>query len=182
VSSGEKWQTMLLTGTYERSLDEKQRLALPKRFRELIGANDQPLFLTPGTDGSLALYAGAAFVRMTERLAAQSPTAQDVRAFGRLLYAQSQSVELDGQGRFRVPPELAGHAELGRECVLIGVGDHVELWDKGRWEAYLTGLQPRYDQLAESALAGVAPVQPPAGSTVSHWTTEEQVARPMQPR
>ena len=120
---------------------------------------------------------------MAERLAAQSPTAQDVRAFGRLLYAQSQSVELDGQGRFRVPSELAGHAELGRDCVLIGVGDHVELWDKGRWEAYLTGLQPRYDQLAESALAGVAPVQPPpAGSTVSHWTTVEQVARPMQPR
>ena len=179
---------MLLTGTYERSLDEKQRLALPKRFREFLGAQDAPLFLTPGTDGSLALYAGAAFARMAERLAAQSPTAQDVRAFGRLLYAQSQSVELDGQGRFRVPPELAGHAELGRECVLIGVGDHVELWDKGRWEAYLHQLQPRYDQLAESALAGVAPSQTsPTGSTITSSTgtnssTEEQVARPMQPR
>src|SRR5574339_1261129 len=101
---------MLLTGTYERTLDEKQRLALPKRFRELIGASDEPLLLTPGTDGSLALYAGAAFARMAERLAAQSPTAQAVRAFGRLLYAQSQRVELDGQGRFRVAAELAGRA------------------------------------------------------------------------
>jgi len=171
---------MLLTGTHERSLDEKQRLALPKRFRELIGGEGQTLFLTPGTDGSLALYAGPAFARMAERLAAQSPTALDVRAFGRLLYAQSQSVELDGQGRFRVPPELAQHAELGRECVLIGVGDHVELWDKGRWDAYLAQLQPRYDQLAESALSGVAPVQTsvaPAGSV-----TEDQVVRPGQPR
>ncbi|MCI0358141.1 MAG: division/cell wall cluster transcriptional repressor MraZ [Planctomycetaceae bacterium] len=170
---------MLLTGTYERSLDDKQRLALPKRFRELIGASAQPLFLTPGTDGSLSLYAGPAFARMADRLAAQSPTAQDVRAFGRLLYAQTQSVELDSQGRFRVPPELVGHAELGRECVLVGVGDHVELWDKGRWNAYLAQLQPRYDQLAESALSGVAPVQlqSPAGSV-----TEEELARPAQPR
>jgi transcriptional regulator MraZ len=171
---------MLLTGTYERSLDEKQRLALPKRFRELIKSDGQPLFLTPGTDGSLALYAGSAFARMAERLAAQSPTAQDVRAFGRLLYAQSQSVELDGQGRFRVPPELARHAELGRECVLVGVGDHVELWDKGRWDAYLAQLQPRYDQLAESALSGVAPVQMSASAAGS--VTEEEVARPAQPR
>jgi mraZ protein len=171
---------MLLTGTYERSLDEKQRLALPKRIRELIGSAGQLLFLTPGTDGSLALYAGPAFAKMADKLAAQSPTAQDVRAFGRLLYAQTQSVELDSQGRFRVPPELARHAELGRECVLVGVGDHIELWEKERWNAYLAQLQPRYDQLAESALSGVAPVQlsaSPAGSV-----TEEDAARPTQPR
>src|SRR5262245_23094002 len=171
---------MLLTGTYERSLDEKQRLALPRRFRESIGADGQPLFLTPGTDGSLSLYAGPAFARMADKLAAQSPTAQDVRAFGRLLYAQTQSVELDSQGRFRVPPELTRHAELGRECVLVGVGDHVELWDKGRWSAYLAQLQPRYDQLAESALSGVAPAQ--LSSSPARAVTEEELARPMQPR
>lgn len=169
---------MLLTGTYERSLDEKLRLALPKRFRELLGSDNQPFFLTPGTDGSLALYDGAAFARMAERLAVQSPTAQDVRAFGRLLYAQSRSVELDGQGRLRVSPELVEHADLGRECVLVGVGDHVELWNKGRWEAYLARLQPRYDQLAESALSGVAPAQ----ASVEANPSQDQLPRPNQPR
>jgi MraZ protein len=176
---------MLLTGTYERALDEKQRLALPKRFRELLGAQGNTFFLTPGTDGSLSLFDEPAFARMAEKLAAQSPTAQDVRAFGRLLYAQSQSVELDRQGRFRVPPELLRLAELARECVLIGVGDHIELWDKGRWEAYLSREQPRYDQLAESALGGVAPVQslPRPGSVKEEpRVTEDTVARPMQPR
>jgi MraZ protein len=181
---------MLLTGTYDRALDDKFRLALPKRFRELLassfsGGEGRTLFLTPGTDGSLALYAGPAFARMAEKLAAQSPTAQDVRAFGRLLYAQSQSVELDGQGRIRIPPELLRHASLARECVLIGVGDHIELWDKGRWEAYLSREQPRYDELAESALGGVAPVQP-SGSrssvTEEKRVTEDTVARPLQPR
>jgi MraZ protein len=173
---------MLLTGTYQRALDEKQRLALPKRFREVMSGDGQPLFLTPGTDGSLSLFTGPAFARMAEKLAAQSPTAHDVRAFGRLLYGQSQSIELDGQGRFRVPADLARHAELARDCVLIGVGDHVELWDKGRWEAYLAEQQPRYDELAESALAGGVAAAPSVPQNNERNSIEESVDRPTQPR
>ncbi|MDX1944120.1 MAG: division/cell wall cluster transcriptional repressor MraZ [Pirellulaceae bacterium] len=174
---------MLLTGTYERSLDDKQRLALPKRFREVLGADGQTLFLTPGTDGSLSLYPGPAFARMADKLAAQSPTAHDVRAFGRLLYAQTQSVELDGQGRLRVPPELARLAELGRDVVLVGVGDHIELWDQSRWQAWLAGQQPRYDQLAERAFGSPAPAQPAAPPLDATATANtEEVARPAQPR
>jgi MraZ protein len=174
---------MLLTGTYERALDDKQRLALPKRFRDLLGAADQTLFLTPGTDGSLALYAEADFARMADRLAAQSPTAHDVRTFGRLLYAQTQSAELDGQGRLRVPPELARLANLGREVVLLGVGDHIELWDKTRWDEYLQASQPTYDQLAESAFGGDV-VKPGASLTQrsDHQFPNEPAERPVQPR
>ncbi|HEX5103215.1 MAG TPA: hypothetical protein VFV87_05360, partial [Pirellulaceae bacterium] len=76
---------MMLTGTYERALDAKLRLAMPKRFREAL-AGQSPLVLTPGTDGSLALFAPAAFAALTQRLASRSPTGQDVRAFSRLLY------------------------------------------------------------------------------------------------
>ena len=166
---------MLLTGSYERSLDEKHRLPLPKRFREALGPEAQTLFLTPGTDGSLSLYSGPAFARMADKLATQSPTAQDVRTFGRLLYAQSQSVQLDRQGRFRVPPELARLAELEREVVMLGVGDHVELWNKSRWENYLNREQPRYDQLAESAFGGA----PSVGSAAPQSATHEA---PSQPR
>jgi MraZ protein len=179
---------MLLTGTYERALDDKQRLALPKRFREILGAESQTLFLTPGTDGSLSLFPEPAFARMAEKLAARSPTAQEVRAFGRLLYAQTQSVELDSQGRLRVPPELARLAELAREVVLVGVGDHIELWDTAKWSAWLAAQQPRYDQLAEEALGCAAPAssQPvPARVPVEPHLIEEQSAeagRPPQPR
>lgn len=166
---------MLLTGTYERSLDDKQRLALPKRLRDLL-ANQGQLVLTPGTDGSLALFPEQAFAALTEKLAARSPTGQEVRAFSRLLYAQSQSVEIDSQGRIRLPAELTRLAALDRDVVLLGVGDHVELWNKSRWEGYLADLQPRYDELAESALSDL-PASPnqqtPAAAPAS---------RPMQPR
>jgi MraZ protein len=166
---------MLLTGTYERSLDDKQRLALPKRLRDLLADQGQ-LVLTPGTDGSLALFPAQAFAALTEKLAARSPTGQEVRAFSRLLYAQSQSVEIDSQGRIRLPAELARLAALGRDIVLLGVGDRVELWNKSRWEAYLADLQPRYDELAESALSD-SPT-----SAKQNTPAADRASRPMQPR
>jgi MraZ protein len=168
---------MLLTGNFQRTLDEKLRLALPKRFRESLSGQGQ-LVLTPGTDGSLALFPQQTFAELTAKLAARSPTSQDVRAFSRLLYAQSQGVEIDSQGRIRLPAELTRLAGLESEVILLGVGDRIELWNRARWEAYLADLQPRYDQLAESALSD-APV---SSSATTNTTEAPAPVRPLQPR
>src|SRR3954464_6959358 len=96
-ANGEKWAEMVLTGTYERQLDEKLRLAVPKPFREALTGENQ-LVLTPGTDGSLSLFASRTFEAIAHQLAERSPNRQDVRAFSRLLYAQARSVEIDSQG------------------------------------------------------------------------------------
>lgn len=165
---------MLLTGAYERTIDEKLRLAMPRPFREAF-ENEKQLVLTPGTDGSLSLFSEPTFSGLAGQLAARSPSGQDVRAFSRLLYAQSHSVELDSQGRIRLPVELAKLGNLEGDVVILGVGDHVELWNKSRWEAYLAELQPRYDQLAEAALTERE------GATDSQRLAEIE-ARPMQPR
>jgi len=143
---------MLLTGTFRRAVDEKLRIALPKPLRDALGPLAKGvLYVTPGTDGSLALYTEDALARLADRLAIASPNAQDVRAFSRLFYARAQAIELDGQGRLRVPPELAELAGLGKEAVLVGVHDHVELWDRQRWEHYVALKQSQYDQFAEAA-------------------------------
>ncbi|HEV3138378.1 MAG TPA: division/cell wall cluster transcriptional repressor MraZ [Pirellulales bacterium] len=143
---------MLLTGAFVRAVDEKLRIAIPKPLREALGAAGSGVwYVTPGTDGSLALYTEGALARLADRLAQSSPNAQDVRAFSRLFYARAQSVELDGQGRVRIPPELARLAGLNKEAVLVGVQDHLELWDQSRWEQYVAQKQSQYDQLAEDA-------------------------------
>ena len=165
---------ILLTGNYERALDDKLRLALPKQLREPLASAGQ-LVLTPGTDGSLSLFPQQAFAALAEKLAARSPTGQDVRAFSRLLYSQSHSVEIDSQGRIRLPAEMAKLAALEGEVMLLGVGDRVELWNKSRWEAYLADRAPQYDQLAEAALTDATP----AGSAPP---IVETPSRPMQPR
>jgi len=143
---------MLLTGAYSRSIDDKLRVAIPKRLREASEGDSRPaVFIAPGTDQSLALYTEEAFARLADRLAQASPTRQDVRTFNRLFYARAQRVELDSQGRIRIPPELAELARLEKEVVLLGVQDHVEIWATDRWKSYLAERQGRYDDIAEAA-------------------------------
>ncbi|MCE9554738.1 MAG: division/cell wall cluster transcriptional repressor MraZ [Planctomycetes bacterium] len=150
---------MLLTGNFPRTLDEKQRVALPKPLRAAwADTAEAGLYVAPSTDGSLALYSHASFRRLAERIS-EAPTAgTDVRAFGRLFYANASSLEIDGQGRIRIPQELAKWANLQSEVVLVGVGDHVELWDAVRWQTYVAQHQARYDQLSEAALDQTAKV------------------------
>lgn len=168
---------MLLTGTFVRSLDDKQRFAIPKSLRDALGhPSTSVMFMAPGTDGSLALYTETAFSHMAEQLGSDSPTAQDVRAFSRLFYAQAQRVEIDRQGRIRVPVELARLADLEGEIVLLGVRDHLELWNRSRWEGYLARQQGRYDEIAENAFA-----RPPAGERPRSVGSDTEI-RPPQPR
>ena len=144
---------MLLTGKYVRALDDKQRLAIPKPLRESLGYPGNSVFyLAPGTDGSLAFFAEREFSQLAEHLDLSSPNGQDVRAFSRLFYAQAQRVEMDGQGRVRIPVDLAKLTSLDREVVLIGVRDHLEIWNRDHWEEYFSRQQTRYDEIAETAL------------------------------
>jgi MraZ protein len=146
---------MLLTGCFARALDDKLRVAIPKQVRAVLGGEEgQGVYVAPGTDGSLAIYTETAFSRLAERLNDVSPTRQDVRAFTRLFYARAQRAEIDGQGRIRIPQELATLARLQKEVVLLGVQDHLELWAVESWNTYLEEKQTHYDAIAEAALGG----------------------------
>jgi MraZ protein len=142
----------MLTGTYLRSLDEKLRVAVPKGLREAgEPTGDDALYVTPGTDGCVAVYTPAALAVVAKRLDEAAPHGAAGRTFARLFYAQAQRVECDGQGRIRLPADLAAGAELAGEIVILGVQDHLELWNAERWRRYLSEQRPRYDELAEAA-------------------------------
>lgn len=144
---------MLLTGTFPRAVDDKLRIAIPKQFREaLAGTSGGAVYLAPVTDNSIGIYSEKAFQLFADRFSQASPAGEDVRAFGRLFYGRAVAMELDSQGRVRLPADLAALAGITKDAVLVGVGDHLELWDQQRWDAYLADKQPRFDQLAESAL------------------------------
>jgi MraZ protein len=145
---------MLLTGTFSRSLDDKLRLAIPKRLRDALGCpQGGDLYVAPGTDGSLSIYTEGSFEQLAVRLGKSSPTGQQVRSFTRLFYAQAQRLEIDVQGRIRIPQELVSLAKLEKEVVLVGVQDHMELWSATRWSGYLAEKRPHFDEIAEAAFA-----------------------------
>ena len=174
---------MLLTGAFHRSLDDKLRFAIPKPLRDAMGHPDQSVvFLAPGTDGSLELYTEIAFTQLAGALEKGPRNDREVRAFNRLFYAQVQRIEMDKHGRVRLPVELARLASLEKEIVLLGVRDHIELWDRQHWDAYLDETQPHYDELAEHAF----PALPLGDGTGNEEQPTEQVVlgreRPPQPR
>lgn len=145
---------MLLTGNYRRNLDDKGRVAMPKQLRDLLGFPEKTnLFITPGTDKSLAIYTSEELEVLGGKLENSSPAAHDIRTFSRLFYSQAQPAEIDRQGRLRIPPELAKFANLSNEVVFLGVRDHIEVWDLSTWNQFLDSSQPRYDELAERALS-----------------------------
>ena len=141
---------MLLTGTHPRTLDEKKRLALPKRIRESLG-EPATLFVTPGPDQSLWLYTQAELERLSEKLDQAPATDAEARVFRRLYYAKTEQVDVDRNGRVLVPERLLQFANLQHEVVLIGVRDHLELWDAAKWQQFMDQHAPRFDAVAESA-------------------------------
>ncbi len=141
---------MLLTGTHPRTLDDKKRLALPKRIREHLGEVEQ-MFVTPGPDQCLWIFTQAGLEKLAEKLDQAPATDAEARVFRRLFFAQMEAVDIDGSGRVLVPDRLATFGGLQRDVVLIGVRDHLELWDSGRWQQYLDQHGPRFDAVAEGA-------------------------------
>ena len=141
---------MLLTGTYPRTLDDKKRLALPSRVRDQLGTPGL-LYITPGPDRSLWIFTLEALERLAEKLDQAPETDADGRAYQRLFFSRSEAVPVDRAGRILIPDRSIHYAELKPEVVLIGVRDHLELWDGGRWEGYFHDNAPRFDAVAERA-------------------------------
>src|ERR1700687_1694355 len=104
-ASGTRTWAMLLTGTFSRTLDDKKRLALPKRIREQL-ENPESVFVTPGPDKSLWLYSQPSLERLWEKVDQAPATDSEARVFRRLYFAQTETVDLDGNGRMLIPDRL----------------------------------------------------------------------------
>lgn len=144
---------MALTGTFERTLDEKLRLAVPKPLKEAfgVGGSDE-LFLAPGNEGCLSIYSTEGFEQFAHRLAHLSPGKANVRKYLRLFYARAERVVLDKQNRIRIPERLVQLAGLQHDAVIVGVNDHAEVWDKHNWEQFIAGNSEQFDDLTTEAL------------------------------
>jgi MraZ protein len=127
-------------GSVEHALDEKGRLVVPIRFRERLGVEFILTIAQP--DPCLALYPAATWDRVCERLEAAPVKGQGYRRFIRHLFAHTEEVTCDPQGRFLVPPAMRAYAGIERTCVLIGSLTRVEIWAKER----LGSLQPSAEE------------------------------------
>ncbi|HSA50328.1 MAG TPA: division/cell wall cluster transcriptional repressor MraZ [Yinghuangia sp.] len=140
----------MFLGTYEPRLDEKGRLILPAKFRDELA---EGLVITKGQERCLYVWPLGEFVRITEQLRAAPPTSKAHRDYMRVLFAGASDEVPDKQGRVLVPTSLRAYAGLGRDCVVIGAGARVEIWDAEAWRVYLEDREASFAELSEEVLS-----------------------------
>lgn len=134
-------------GEYEHTIDDKNRLTLPARFRDALADG---VVLTRGLDTCVDVYARADWNALAEaKLGRLDPFSKEARELKRFFFAAASVAELDRQGRVLVPPALNRRARLGREVVVAGVHDHLEIWDRAAWADHVTKVEGSADDVAE---------------------------------
>ncbi len=120
----------MFCGEYSHNLDAKKRIILPAKLREGLG---EAVVMTKSVDRCVALYPRARWESFTAKLDALPDI--ETRQVKRFLYAAAFETAVDAQGRILVAPNLCAYASLDKNVKVIGVGDHVEIWDEALWEA-----------------------------------------------
>jgi MraZ protein len=137
----------MLLGAYEHTIDDKNRLTLPAKFRESF---EEGVVVTRGLDKCLHAYRGEDWLRLVEsRVAPLDPFSQEARRIQRFLFSGASEADLDKQGRVMIPAPLLKHAQLGREVVVAGVRDHLEIWDRDAWHRELAEVEGSAEDVAE---------------------------------
>lgn len=134
-------------GEYHHSIDDKGRIIVPMKFRENLG---QSFIVTRGLDHCLFIYPHTEWAHLEAKLKALPFTKADARAFTRFFFSGACEVELDKQGRIRLPVNLRGFAKLEKECVVIGVSTRIEIWCKELWDQYYSDSEESFNKIAES--------------------------------
>lgn len=140
-------------GSYEHSIDERGRVAVPSKYRPAFAAG---VVLRIGPEGCVEMYTPDGFEAEKElRLGENRSTrTQEGRRVRRAFLAGVADLELDRQGRVLLSPQLREQAGLSERVVLVGCGDYVEIWDPARWETELASVER--EMRADSGLRAVA--------------------------
>lgn len=137
----------MLLGTHEHTVDEKNRLTLPARFRDAFA---EGLVLTRGMDGCVSVYTRAAWDQLVSvRLVDLDPFTHEARQMNRFIYAGASDAELDRQGRVVLPQALIDHAQLEREVIVAGLRDHLEIWDRSAWLTQMEEVERNAERVAQ---------------------------------
>lgn len=137
--------TNLLIGEYEHTLDEKNRISLPKAFRAELGKR---VVVTRGLDNCLYAYSPSGWKRIAEKLQSLSIVNADTRGFSRFMLSGAAEVEVDGVGRMLIPEHQKAYAGLKKKVVFTGASDRIEIWDADRWSAYKTKIEKQAESMA----------------------------------
>jgi MraZ protein len=126
---------MLIVGETARSIDEKQRISIPKEMREFFVMENGPsiVYATPGANGSIWLYPKAAFESRANVMENSLLPNEDEMELEQILFSQTTRLEIDKSGRIRLPEVLLSFVGIDAQAILLGVRDHIEVVNPQNW-------------------------------------------------
>lgn len=140
---------MFFIGTYNHSLDEKNRVILPSKLRDKLCDKDNPtIYVTLGLDKCIAIYPAETYEAIASRLSKASSLEGDNRGYKRTFFSNSYDITVDRQGRVPLSKELCSKCSVKRDVVIIGVDDHVEIWDRDLYAAMSEQNDENYESYA----------------------------------
>jgi MraZ protein len=133
-------------GEYQYSIDEKKRLAIPPKFRKILG---KKAVITRGLDQCLFLYPAKEWQLLAKKLSQLPLSQSDARGFVRLMLTGAMEVVFDDLGRILIPDYLKEYASLTKKTIVAGVYDRVEIWDENKWQDYKIKTEKEVGDIAE---------------------------------
>lgn len=131
---------------YRHNLDAKGRLSIPAKMRNQCG---DTVFVTKGNEGCLAVYTKEGWEAYYQELLKLPQKKKKTRIFIRLVTSRVSECEFDKLGRINIPAVLRTEGNLDKECVIVGVGDHMEIWDAKAWDDFYDENIDDFDDISE---------------------------------
>ena len=141
----------MLLGEFHHNIDDKGRLVIPTKFREDLG---QEFILTRGIEKCLYVYSKTEWEKLVGKLNTLPFTKKVTRTFTRFFYSGATACEFDKSGRMSITSPLVSYAGLDKECIIIGVNDHLEIWDSKAFEEFMNDNSNIIEDIAENLFDG----------------------------
>jgi MraZ protein len=145
VESGGNLMVMFM-GEYRHNLDSKNRLIVPAKFRDQLSSS---VYVTEWMDGCLAAYTEEKWSEMVMKLNKLPKTNAAARAFVRRITGKADECSVDNQGRILLPQFQVDDTNIVKNCVIVGVSDHFEIWPAEKYDSYDDESADSFEDLAE---------------------------------
>ncbi len=136
----------MFLGEYKLNFSGKGRIILPKKLREGIFGSE--IVLSKGFEGCIWGFDPRQWELQAEKQLEVSAVEEKARVLRRYLFSSSLKVELDSQGRFVIPVNLLQYAKVKKMVVVIGAGDHFEVWEANLWEKHIREVEREYGRIS----------------------------------
>ena len=145
----------MLIGEYIHTIDERNRVSLPVKFRKELG---KKIIITPGLGNCLFIFTNKEWVKVVKKLSSSETDLSflkaDQRSFNRYMFGRAAEIEVDSIGRILIPDFLKDRIGLKNSAAIIGVEDRVEVWNEKAWSAQKEVVEKQAEELAEKLGSG----------------------------